>query len=146
MTRRHPGHLLADTAGSTALEFGLATIPLFLLILGIVESGLLFWNWQALQSAAIDAGRCAALNAPSCGNPVTSTAGTQAYAVQAAAARGITIKTSNVTVLTGTSAQAGCGNTTATVLTISINYKFAMIGFVPLPSNLSASVCYPLAS
>jgi Flp pilus assembly protein TadG len=146
MTRRSASCIARDTSGTTALEFGLTAIPLFLLIIGIIEAGLLFWNWQALQSAAIDAGRCAALNAPSCGDPTASTSNTQAYAIQVAAIRGITLKTSNVTVLTGTSAQAQCGNTSAAVVTVSLAYKVAMIGFVPLPSNLSASVCYPLAS
>jgi Flp pilus assembly protein TadG len=134
-------------AGSTAVEFAVVALSLFLLLLGSIEGGLLYWSWQALEAATIDAGRCAALNAPSCGNPATSTTATQTYAVAAAAQRGLNgVAAANVTVKTGASAQASCGNTTATVVTVTTTYTFPMIAFVPLPSKLSASVCFPLAS
>jgi len=134
--------------GSTSVQFALTAAPLFLLLLGIMESTLLYWTWQALQGAAIDAGRCAGLNAPSCGNPAVSTTPTQNYAVSVAQARGLSsITAANVTVLTGTAAQAVCGNTTATVVTVQLTYNdAAMISFVPLPSKLSAMACFPLAS
>jgi Flp pilus assembly protein TadG len=135
-----------DLAGSTTLEFALVTPPLFLLLLGIIMSCLLYWSWQALQGAAIDAGRCAGLNAPSCGNPATSVTATQNYAVTAAQIRGLIINTANVTVLTGTPAQTACGNTTATVVSVQLTYTFPMITYVPLPKNLTASACFPLAS
>jgi len=138
---------LRDAAGHTAVEFAIVALPLFLLFMGIVEGGLMYWSWQALEGAAIDAGRCAALNAPSCGNPTTSTSATQSYAVAAAAQRGLTgVASANVTVATGATAQATCGNTTATVVSVTMTYHYAMISFVPLPSNLSATACYPLAS
>jgi len=136
-----------DAAGSTALQFALVSLPLFLLLLGIIESSLLYWSWQALEGAAIDAGRCAGLNAPSCGNPTTSVTATQTYAVSAAHMRGLgTVTTANVTVLTGPAAQTACGSTTATVVSVQITYKYPMIAFVPLPSNLTAASCFPLAS
>jgi Flp pilus assembly protein TadG len=140
--------LLPNRRGSTSVQFALTAAPLFLLILGIMESTLLYWSWQALQGAAIDAGRCAGLNAPSCGNPVTSTAPTQSYAVTAAQSRGLSsLTTANVTVLTGAAAQAVCGNTTASVVTVQLTYNdAAMISFVPLPSKLTAMACFPLAS
>jgi Flp pilus assembly protein TadG len=144
---RHFSKLRRDTGASTAMEFALAAIPLFMLILGIIKSGLLFWDWQALQGAAMDAGRCAALNATSCGNPVASTTNTQAYAANAAHARGVGgITSGNVTVLTGTAAQTACGGTTANVVSVSLSYQLGLIGFVPLPSSLRASACYPLSS
>jgi Flp pilus assembly protein TadG len=134
--------------GSASVQFAVTATALFLLLLGILESSLLYWSWQALQGAAIDAGRCAALNAPSCGNPVANTTATQSYAVTAAQERGLASFTSaNVTVLTGAAAQAVCGSTTATVVTVQLTYHYAaMISFVPLPSNLSARSCFPLAS
>jgi len=136
-----------DTGGSTSIQFALTALPFFLLVLGIIEASLLFWSWQALEGAAIDAGRCAALEAPLCGNPASSVTATQNYAVTAASARGLSaITTANVTVLTGTAAQAQCGNTTASVVTVGMTYHYAMIAIIPLPSNLSVSACFPLAS
>ncbi len=134
--------------GSTSVQFAVTATALFFLLLGIVESSLLYWSWQALQGAAIDAGRCAALNAPLCGNPVTSTTLTQSYTVTAAQERGLTsFTTSNVTVSTGAAAQTVCGSTTATVVTVQLTYHYAaMISFIPLPSNLTAKSCFPLAS
>jgi Flp pilus assembly protein TadG len=139
--------LARHAGGSTAIEFAVVGLSLFLLLLGSIEGGLLYWSWQALEGATIDAGRCAALNAPSCGNPATSTTATQNYVVAAAAQRGLSGMTAaNVTVQTGAPAQASCGKTTASVVTVTATYTFPMISFVPLPSKLSASVCFPLAS
>jgi len=129
------------------MEFALAAIPLFLLLLGIVEAGLLFWSWQALQGAAIDAGRCAAIDETSCANVATTPSSTASYAATAAHVRGLSsITSSNVSVTTGATAQALCGNTTATVVSIVMTYRYPMIGFIKLPSNLTASVCFPLPS
>jgi Flp pilus assembly protein TadG len=145
--RSGPHRFPRNTAGSTSLEFALMTLPLFLLLLGIIESSLLYWSWQALEGAAIDAGRCAGLNAPLCGNPTTSVTATQTYAVSAAHIRGLgTVTTANVTVLTGAAAQTACGSTTATIVSVQITYKYPMIAFIPLPSNLTASSCFPIAS
>lgn len=136
-----------DGAGSTAVEFAVVALSLFLLLLGSIEGGLLYWSWQALEAATIDAGRCAALNAPSCGNPAISITATQNYVVAAAALRGLAgVSAANVTVQTGAPAQASCGKTTASVVTVAATYTFPMVSFVPLPSKLSASVCFPLAS
>jgi Flp pilus assembly protein TadG len=136
-----------DRAGTAALEFALAVTPLLLLILGIIEGGLLLWSWQALEGAVIEAGRCASLDAASCQNVATTPAKTASYAATAAQARGLgSVTTSNVTVTTGTAAQALCGNTTAGVVSIAMIYKFPMIGFIPLPSTLTATACFPLSS
>jgi Flp pilus assembly protein TadG len=135
------------TAGSTTIQFAITALPFFLLLLCIIEGSLLFWSWQALEGAAIDAGRCAALEAPQCGDPASSATATENYAVTAANMRGLSgLTTANVTVLTGAAAQARCGNTTASVVTVGMTYHYAMMAFVPLPSNLSASACFPLAS
>ncbi len=133
-------------SGAAALEFAMAVTPLLLLILGTIEGGLLLWSWQALEGAVIEAGRCAALDAASCQNVATTPANTASYAATAANARGLpSVTSSNVTVSTGVSAQALCGNTTANVVAISIAYKFKMISLIPLPSNLTVAACFPLS-
>jgi Flp pilus assembly protein TadG len=146
MTGRRRHQFRRDDAGNTTLEFALVTPPLLLLLVGILVSCLLYWSWEALQGAAIDAGRCAGLNAPVCGNPTTSVVGTQGYAVTAAQLRGLIISTSNVTVLTGTAAQSACGSTTASVVVVQMTYTYPTVAFIPLPRNLTASACFPLAS
>jgi Flp pilus assembly protein TadG len=129
------------------MEFALAGLPLFMLMLGIIESGLLFWSWQALEGAVTDAGRCAAINAVACANVSTAPDATKSYAVSAAQLRGLSgLSTSNVTIVTGAAAQALCGNTTAAVVSIAMSYRYHMITFIPLPSNITVSACFPLSS
>ena len=133
------------TEGSTALEFALTALPMMFLTMGIIEGGLLFWSWQALEGAVIDAGRCAAINATSCKNPTTTPANTASYAAKAAGVRGLTgVTSSNVTVTTGAAAQALCGNTTASVISVALAYRFPAMAVIPLVSNLTASTCFPL--
>lgn len=117
---------------------------MLLLIVGIVESGLALWSWQALEGAAIDAARCAAINESSCKNPVSSPINTQNYAATAAAIRGLSgVTSANVTVSTLTAAQALCGNTTVNVVSVVMSYHFPAMAMVPLASNLKAAACFP---
>jgi Flp pilus assembly protein TadG len=133
--------------GAASLEFALAAIPLFLLLLGIVEAGLLYWTWQALQGAAIDAGRCAAIDETPCANVATTPSNTASYAATAAHVRGLnSVTAGNASVTTGATAQGLCGNTTAAVVSVVMTYRYPMIGFINLPSNLSVSACFPLSS
>ncbi len=142
------GRLWRDRAGSNAIEFAATALVMVLLIMGVLEGGLLFWSWQALQGATIDAARCAAINSTSCLNPSTTPANTQSYAVTAATARGLNgVTTGNVTVLTGVAAQTACGATTASVVSVTIAYTFGLPLNVPyLSPSLSASACFPLAA
>jgi Flp pilus assembly protein TadG len=131
--------------GSTALEFALTALPMMFLTMGIIEGGLLFWSWQALEGAAIDAGRCAAINASACKNPASTPANTASYAAKAAGIRGLSgVTSSNVTVTTGSAAQALCGNTTASVISVALAYRFPAMAVIPLVTNLTASTCFPL--
>ncbi len=140
--------LRRNNAGSTTIEFALTATSLLLLIVGMLEAALLFWSWQALEGAAIDAARCAAINSSSCLNVTTTTGATQTYAVSAATARGLNgIQASNVTVLTGAAAQTACGSTTANVVSVAIPYSIGPVFMAPyLSPNLTASACFPIAS
>jgi Flp pilus assembly protein TadG len=122
-------------------------VPLLMLVLGSIQAGLVLWSWQVLQGAAADAARCAALNASACKNVATTPANTQAYAASAAQALGMSgVTTANVTVLTGAAAQGACGNTGANVVSVALTYSLMSVVLVPLPSKLTASSCFPLAS
>jgi Flp pilus assembly protein TadG len=134
-------------SGASSLEFALAVTPLMLLLLGIIDSGLVFWDWQAIQGTATAAARCAAIDASACKDPLTTPANTQNYAVTAAQLRGLPgFTTSNVTVSTGSAAQALCGGTTASVVTVGITYSVIAIQFVHMPSTVSALACFPLST
>jgi Flp pilus assembly protein TadG len=147
MRGRGGRRLGGESAGTAALEFALSVTPLLLLMLGIIEGGLLLWSWQALEGAVIEAGRCAALDAISCQNVATTPSKTASYAATAAKARGLAgASASNVKITTGTAAQALCGNTTAGVVSISMTYTVQIVGFIPLPSTLTAAACFPLTS
>jgi Flp pilus assembly protein TadG len=132
--------LRRDAGGSTAVEFALCSVPLLLLIVGALEGSLLFWTWEAMQGAASAAARCYSIGATSC----KTTSQAQSYAVNAAALRGLTgLTVANVTVSTSTTAQAQCNNTAATVIAIQVTYTFAGTRFIPLPSGLTATACFP---
>jgi len=147
MNIRSARHLLRHRGGSSGLEFGLTALPMMLLLMGLIEGGLLFWSWQALEGAAIDAARCAAINASPCKNPTTAPGNTASYAAKAAVIRGLSgVTASNVTITTGAAAQSLCGNTTANVISVALAYHFPAMEVVPLLSNLTASTCFPLIS
>jgi Flp pilus assembly protein TadG len=119
-------------------------LAMVLVVTCAVEVGIVFWTWQALESAATEAARCAAINSSSCKNVSTTPANTQSYALTVVQARGLSgVTTSNITVTTGAGG-AGCGTTTAQIVSVAISYQFSPIFLPPLPSTISASACYPL--
>ena len=51
------GRLGRDQKGATAVEFGFVALPFFALMFAIIETGLMFFGDQALDSAVADASR-----------------------------------------------------------------------------------------
>jgi Flp pilus assembly protein TadG len=143
---RVSGRLRGRSAGTTTVEFAMTATPMLMLVLGVLQAGLMLWTWQALEATAIDAARCAAINATSCQNVATSVTATRSYAVSIAQLRGLgSVTTGNVTVQTGAAAQTACGSTTASVVSVTLSYTYKIV-FVSLPSSLTAAACFPLAS
>jgi hypothetical protein len=54
-----------DDAGASAVEFGLVVIPLFTLLIGIIQFSIYFWAWQAGAGAAREGARALAVD-PNC--------------------------------------------------------------------------------
>lgn len=52
-----PRRIRRDESGSTAVEFGIVALPFFALVLAIMETALVFFAGQMLETAVIDAGR-----------------------------------------------------------------------------------------
>jgi Flp pilus assembly protein TadG len=143
MTARSLLGFRRDRKGGTLTEFALTATALMLFILGILQGGLMYWTWQALQGAAIDAARCAAINSSSCSSVATSPTATQNYAVSAAALRGVHGATAVATTGTGTS--LGCGTSNSVV---SVRLSYTMLYFASYFSapSLTVQACFPLAS
>ncbi len=57
MLRRRRAHFLRCERGATLLEFAIVALPLFLLIFGIIEIGLIFWAGYELENATAAAAR-----------------------------------------------------------------------------------------
>ncbi len=58
---RLKGALPAGDRGSVAVEFALITVPLMIVVMGIIGFGIVFTQKQALSSAARDATRAGSL-------------------------------------------------------------------------------------
>lgn len=54
-----------DDAGASAVEFALVLIPLFTLLIGIIQFSIFFWAWQAGAGAAREGARALAVD-PNC--------------------------------------------------------------------------------
>jgi pilus assembly protein Flp/PilA len=55
--RRPPLGFVRDARGATAVEFGLVALPFFAIIFAIIETALVFWSQQILDTALNDAVR-----------------------------------------------------------------------------------------
>ena len=123
---------------------------LLIACIGVVNLGLLLWTQEALQSAAMQTARCAALGASPCASP-------QQYAVNIAAAQsfpGVT-NTANVWVQANATCASTQGNVTAgkyTVVTITSTYWSSLLASIESVANLlrskvlTATACYPSAA
>jgi Flp pilus assembly protein TadG len=147
MSRSLARRLRRATAGAMAIEFALTAMPLVMLIVGILQGGLMFWSWQALQAAAIDAARCAAIDSASCRDVTTTPSNTQSYAVSATQARGLTgVTTANVTVQTGASAQTTCGGTTVSMVSVALTFRYGPVFVWSITPGMTATACFPLSA
>lgn len=138
MSGRTGQRLRRDRRGGASVEFAMTSLILVTLVVGVVSVGSMGWVWQALQSTATDAARCAAVGSATCANVTTAPGNTKSYAVTAAQARGLQITTSNVSVSTG----SVCG--TSNMVQVSLTYSFSAIFPKSLPTSLTASACFPL--
>jgi Flp pilus assembly protein TadG len=143
-----------DDRGAVAVEFALISIPLILLIAGIVQFGLAYFAQVNVTQAARSAARYGAI----CGSTATCTvAQVQQNAVDAAPGAGLT--SSAVTVrycAAGTSPGSGCasgncpsGSTQATYfeyVTVSVPYNFTfgiLRGGGPLSITITGKASLP---
>lgn len=55
--RRLIGRFVKNRDGATAVEFGLVALPFFALLFAIIETAMIFWSTQVLETAVADASR-----------------------------------------------------------------------------------------
>lgn len=149
MTRRRPAwRLIGDRRGSTAVEFAMVALPLFLVSFAALDLGFYLWTKSALQSVAADAARCGAINAAACtgSNSVTSFVTSDASQwVLSTVVPELTVK-----VNTNVSSTACPTITVGSYETVEISTSFLGEFLIGLPhlSNFSIDVCasYPKKS
>jgi Flp pilus assembly protein TadG len=138
--RRGMRRLPWDRRGSTAIEFAIVSFPFFLICLGMIEAGIIFWTQNAMQSAATLGARCAATGNSACSNVA-------AYVSSAVANWAVadTVPTSEVSVQTA----GTCNGTAGTAIIVSITHHFWGSAQMPPPfSSLTSTVssCYAVTS
>jgi len=133
------------TRAASALEFAIVGPTLLILGFLFLYFGIGLWDWNALQEAAFEAARCAAVSSPLCANAPQGCAdgGVLCYAEAEAARRGVgglTAAGDNVTYTS--SATTACGGETGQngFSIITFSYGFSILGYnVPL----TATACFP---
>ncbi len=130
------------------MEFALVASALIALFLAIFGLSIVTWSQDAVQAAAAQAARCAAIGGPACTSPNTP----QQYAAEVAAIHAFPglVTRGDVTVQTAaTSCVSGKSGVTAGAFTVvTITSGFWAAGFLPPPfsnATLKASACYPNA-
>jgi Flp pilus assembly protein TadG len=128
MTITRRDSLLKARHGTTAVEFSLVALPLFMVLFGAVEFGRLLWTQSALHYAVEEAARCASVTPSTCGTSDQITA----YAATAASPLSITSAAFS-------SSTPSCGHQ----VSASFNYQFAVTGLFPFTPTLTAQACFP---
>jgi Flp pilus assembly protein TadG len=136
--------------GVTALEFAVVAPVLMMLVFGTIEFGRLLWTLQGLQMTAVQAARCMGILASSCtSGGGYSSDNTTSYIESSAAAWGISLTSSNLTLLTRDSGNPGCapaaGTLTISEVTITYTFQTVVPGLLSMLSSkaLQGHACFP---
>ncbi len=141
--RRAARSLMAHRGGSTAVEFALLVIPLFLLLFGIVEYGRLSWTTQALQQIAIDTARCMGVTGPNCADSTGAYSAARTTASVATAAAELSVAPPTVAL----DRAATCGGASGfSQITLTTTFTTAVPQLLDAFANgttLTGTACYP---
>lgn len=148
MSRVPLRRFIGDCRGATMVEMALVSaLLLFLLVFGIIGTGMLIQAQISLNYAVETAARCAAImgGASNSACPTSTPATIRTYAAH----QFINLSTTVSPVFTVTAPANGCGGTAQspgpTGQQVSATYAFKswFYPYVPLELTLSASTCYP---
>ena len=78
---RRPNLIIRSRRGNVAIEYALILPAFLLFVLGVGDTGRLFWTYTAMSHAVDAAARCGAIAATGCTDPASTAdfAATQAY-------------------------------------------------------------------
>lgn len=128
--------LRRDVRGNVIAEFALV-MPVFLLFLfGAIEGCRLMWSQKVLETAAYETVRCMSISS-SC----DTLAEQQAKVVAEAAKVGLTINASAATFTGSTTCR---GHTNSNKVTITTPFSTVLRGFLPMPTSIEATACFPV--
>lgn len=136
--------LFRSERGTSAVEFGIVALPLFMLAFGIFEFARLYWTQEALQESATAGARCMGILQSSCASSGTyNSANTVSYVQGVAANWGITVPSADIVPTNSTS----CGGSTG-FSQVLITYTFTTLipNIIPIPRAgkvLTLTSCYP---
>jgi Flp pilus assembly protein TadG len=123
---RHLRRLIKASDGVETIEFAVVAATLFVVVLGIVEFGRLYWTQSELQYAAEAAARCATV---SCSATITGT-GPGNYAADQVF--GVTVPAGTASAIT---VSPSCGNQ----VTMCFPFTFIVQGLFPFTNATPAS-------
>jgi Flp pilus assembly protein TadG len=118
--------------GAAAVEFALVSIPLFLLLFGIIQFGWAFYSQISISQAAREGARYASLQVPCSGTCVTDTK----TRVINNAGPAVTVTATNITV--SPTCVAGSTQSTSTTVTVHYQVKFALLFTLTLTGKASS--------
>ena len=129
-----------DVSGVTAVEFALVAPAFLMFMFLIIDGARATWTYQTLQEVATHSARCAALGVTGC----KTSAEVQGYAVARAAASGVPLATTSVTLTPSTNCSSIAG---MTKVAITSPYQGATTKLLPSTlTTLSTESCFPTAS
>jgi len=133
--------LRADRAGIAIMEFALLAPAFLLMLVGLIESGRIYWMKQTLDEVAYSTVRCMSV-----GTSCETDAQRKAYAVQRATGDGIHVTSAQVTATPNTRCRDE-HESNFNFVSVSSSVRSPLSGFIPLvPSTLTATACFPVAT
>ncbi len=135
---------LRDRSGANAVEFALLSVPMLLILAGVVEFGRMYWTQHVLEQTAAAGARCVGVLQPGCTqNGVYNAASTVSFITTMAATDGITLTTTNIAINNNTTCSGLSG---FAMVQISYTFGIALPAFLTSLANgpnLSAQACFP---
>jgi len=136
-----------DRSGASAVEFALLAGPLFLMMLGSLEFGRIYWAQQLLQDTAIAGARCMAVPQSQCAVSNTyNSAKTVTFVKTKASTGGISLTDANISL----NRSATCSSISGfSRVTVTHTFESALPGFITAlatPMPMTASACFPNGS
>ncbi|HTJ56396.1 MAG TPA: TadE/TadG family type IV pilus assembly protein [Devosiaceae bacterium] len=130
--------------GASAVEFALVSIPLILLLFGIIEYGRLLWTKQEITSVATSTARCMGVLSTDCatGGKFDSSK-TLALVVTSASSMGVPLVSADVTLNSNTTCNSVSGFSSVT-----IGYTFEtaapqVISALADGTKITETACFP---